>query len=31
MANYLDEEGLREYNRLLQMKFIASGGSGGGW
>lgn len=29
MANYLDEKGLREYNRLLQMKFIASGGSSG--
>lgn len=29
MANYLDEEGLRKYNQLLQMKFIASGGSGG--
>lgn len=29
MANYLDEEGLREYNRLLQMKFVASGGSSG--
>jgi hypothetical protein len=29
MANYLDEEGLRKYNQLLQMKFIASGGSSG--
>lgn len=27
MANYLDEEGLRKYNQLLQMKFIATGGS----
>ena len=27
MANYLDEEGLRRYNELLQMKFMTNGGT----
>ena len=30
MANYLDEEGLRRYNELIQEKIKNSGGSSGG-
>lgn len=30
MANYLDENGLRKYNELIQKEINNSGGSGGG-